>query len=469
MDPTAIECRLYDSLKEPRPVYDETVLPTWYRAPRTALTTDIRTEPLADTPNLPAIYCDPELYQSLGDIKDTFSLPDGSEHPRFFEARNKTNPFEDLGNSIFINRAAIKLANIDAIYHLTGNLYGSFKRQSESPFIFCDVAAGPGGFTQYLQYRLINSNGYGMTLKDSPAQQAENERLPPHKRRSLDWNLNALDITSFQPLYGDDGTGNLYTNWDWFVKEVLAREAVGVDLVTADGGFDLEESASEGEDRREAFRRQEYLSSRLLVVQAIVGIALARERDSEGQGGNFVLKVFDCVTEVAAQTIFLLSCCFERIALFKPVSSRPANAERYLVCWSRLEEGIVSPYLSLLKEAARAYTDSDYVTSILRSGIRSGTLVSSLPEDFVSWLTSQNNLSIDRQIRFSTLINQYLYDNVPPYIEPYNLYKAFILWNLPDNREYYPSSRGGRGGSRGYQRGSQRGSRRGCRGGACHR
>jgi len=48
-------------------------------------------------------------------------------------------------------------------------------------------------------------------------------------------------------------------------------------------------------------------------------------------GGHFVCKVFDMFTPFSVGLFYLLYRCFERVCLFKPVTSRPANSERYFI------------------------------------------------------------------------------------------------------------------------------------------
>jgi hypothetical protein len=47
------------------------------------------------------------------------------EYERLSNARSRSNPHESLGRSIFMNRAAIKLANIDAMFSITTTLLQS--------------------------------------------------------------------------------------------------------------------------------------------------------------------------------------------------------------------------------------------------------------------------------------------------------------------------------------------------------
>ena len=73
----------------------------------------------------------------------------------FSMARRWGNPMECLGegkskglNRMFMNRSAIKLANVDAMldYRLT-------EKDATSPFLFVDLCGAPGGFSEYLMMR----------------------------------------------------------------------------------------------------------------------------------------------------------------------------------------------------------------------------------------------------------------------------------------------------------------------------
>jgi cap1 methyltransferase len=49
------------------------------------------------------------------------------------------------------------------------------------------------------------------------------------------------------------------------------------------------------------------------------------------EGGHFVCKVFEISSPEMVHLLARLSCMFESIALIKPITSRPASSERYLV------------------------------------------------------------------------------------------------------------------------------------------
>src|SRR5581483_419797 len=143
---------------------------------------------ISNVTNLPPIkeYVDIQAYTELQLIKSQYN------HPNFIEARNAINPFENLGNSIFMNRAAIKLANIDAIYNITDNSASYRNYRDDNRLSFCDVCGAPGGFTQYLQFRFTRAFGLGISLQSDD--------------KSLNWRESDLDITRFIIEKGD-GSG----------------------------------------------------------------------------------------------------------------------------------------------------------------------------------------------------------------------------------------------------------------------
>lgn len=75
----------------------------------------------------------------------------------FLKVRSICNPYEKIGGVFFMNRAAMKMANMDAIFDF---MFTSPKTESGKNMVddgnllyFADVCAGPGGFTEYVLWR----------------------------------------------------------------------------------------------------------------------------------------------------------------------------------------------------------------------------------------------------------------------------------------------------------------------------
>lgn len=72
-------------------------------------------------------------------------------------ARFRSNPYETIGSVIFLNRAAVKMANLDAVFDF---MFTKPKKPNGESAIdeneilyFADVCAGPGGFSEYILYK----------------------------------------------------------------------------------------------------------------------------------------------------------------------------------------------------------------------------------------------------------------------------------------------------------------------------
>ncbi|OBZ89351.1 Cap-specific mRNA (nucleoside-2'-O-)-methyltransferase 1 [Choanephora cucurbitarum] len=221
-------------------------------------------------------------------------------------ARCKSNPFERVGNAIFMNRAATKLAALDATFGLT------VTKNHREEFIFADICGGPGGFSEYLLWRVHSwggsAHGYGITLNGS-------DEIKWHPERFID----DIPRHSLTTIDGVDGTGDLYRseNRESFASTVLKEtKQGGVHVVVADGGFDF--SGNE--------KQQEVVAQRLILCEIITMLLTLK------QGGHFVCKFFDMLSTTTASFVWLLYQLFDEVCITKPLSSRPANAERYIVC-----------------------------------------------------------------------------------------------------------------------------------------
>lgn len=273
---------------------------------------------------------------------------------QFQNARDITNFFEFKDNSIFMNRAAIKLANIDVVYQLCGDVFNLRNPTSNLKLLYCDIASGPGGFTQYWQYRYPNSIGYGMTL-----------------RGNLDFKIDKLG-KNFNPVYGPSDSGDLYIEAPYLVDFLNAKG--GMDIITGDGGM-------------EGYEQEEFMSSRLLFCQAFVACNCLKV------GGSTVLKIFDSVTQFSRDLLWLISFHFDHVAVVKPLTSRPANAERYIVGlgYKGVERGI-------WQNIYNKFNDREFVVS----------LFDNVDDEFSKWYNAFTTQSLHRQIWFGQRILNYL-------------------------------------------------------------
>lgn len=198
-----------------------------------------------------------------------------------------------------VSRSYFKLWEI--LYDFQDYLRFDLKKSMKCLFL----AEGPGGFAEALVNYRNNPNDkyYGISLKSN------NDKNIP------EWKLQKECMKRVKVVYGADDTGNLYNfqNIKWLEKEFNAQS---MDFITADGGFDF--SAD--------FNNQEEQSFKLILCEILTAIHLQK------YGGSFVLKIFDMFNANTIKLIDFLSWYYDKIYIVKPLTSRPANSEKYIVC-----------------------------------------------------------------------------------------------------------------------------------------
>ena len=317
--------------------------------------------------------------RACADAVNRRAMSDVTTQEREFRlARSACNPHESppgrrRRDPRFVNRSAIKLANVDALlgFVLTSSgrtTRGGGERRRRPDFVFVDLCGAPGGFSEYVLHRRrtrppsppraggIDGEGppsrgegrdpgtrragggggacygFGMSLSGANADggglEWDLDHLMRHHLRPADADGAGSGSSYYRVCRGADGTGSIY-KWDNVLRlrrEVSsavtgdadtsgAREPL-VDLVVADGGFDAQRDVDD----------QESAAHGIVVSQAAAALSLLRP------GGNFVLKMFGFRLEGTRRMLRRMCSLFDRMTFVKPISSRPASAERYLVC-----------------------------------------------------------------------------------------------------------------------------------------
>lgn len=124
------------------------------------------------------------------------------------------------------------------------------------------------------------------------------------------------------------------------------------DLVTADGGFERDKSASDTE---------ELDTFKLLVAESVVALKIQAEK------GCFLLKIYDMATHSTIGLLSLLSYCYDSVFVYKPRTSRNASSEKYVICKGFQPQ---TPELDKIIANLESILETDhgpgkYVTSIL--------------------------------------------------------------------------------------------------------
>jgi len=268
-------------------------------------------------PNSDNIYISKSLNHCLNDIKknikhyidewDTFKKYTNTYEYIHTSVSNKKLPickYKPLSRSFF------KMIEIIHVFDLL---------TEKNPINSMHLAEGPGGFIEAFCNTRDNyeDNYYGITL-------ISNDINVPSWKSSQNYLLNNTNI---QIEYGKDNDGNLFS-YNNFLS-ILAKHGNSMNYITADGGFDFSID----------FNKQEEISTKLIVTQILYAIVLQKPK------GTFVLKIFDTFTKIILESIYLLSCLYKSIYVFKPNTSRLANSEKYLICKEYTENENVRNYI----------------------------------------------------------------------------------------------------------------------------
>lgn len=240
-----------------------------------------------------------ELHAALKDSKD---LIDDFHKTNFWDTFKKlSNTYETVNTSPIytpVSRSFFKLWEMMQDFSDT--------LSTNEPMTVAFLAEGPGGFIEaFWKFRSHPSRDHIHTITLRSA----DKRVP--QLRLLREMHGHVHVS-----YGADGTGDLYLlhNVEHFVRQ-MGGEAT-CNLVCADAGFDFSGD----------FNNQELMSLRLLCAEVYTAFRLQRP------GGAFVLKVFDIF---CPETMGLIQCildAYNDVYIVKPLTSRPANSEKYLVC-----------------------------------------------------------------------------------------------------------------------------------------
>nr|XP_020640703.1 cap-specific mRNA (nucleoside-2'-O-)-methyltransferase 1 isoform X5 [Pogona vitticeps] len=362
-------------------------------------------------------FCGEELLQNMLRCKSVFDELDGEEMRR---ARTRSNPYEMIRGVFFLNRAAMKMANLDYVFDF---MFTNPKDSHGIPLIkdrgaellyFADVCAGPGGFSEYILWRKKwHAKGFGMTLKG------------PNDFKLEDFYAASSEL--FEPYYGEggiEGDGDItrpenITAFQNFVQDNTDHK--GVHFLMADGGFSVE-----GQENI-----QEILSKQLTLCQFLTGLSVIRT------GGHFLCKTFDLFTPFSIGLVYLLYCCFERMSIFKPVTSRPANSERYVVCRG-LKSGIdeVRDYLFAVNMKLNQLrgTDQDVNLVVPLEVIRGD-------HDFYDYMIRSNERICAVQIKALAKIRAFVQNTTLNEPRQADIRKECLrLWGIPDQARVAPSS-----------------------------
>ncbi|RXG59651.1 Cap-specific mRNA (nucleoside-2'-O-)-methyltransferase 2 [Armadillidium vulgare] len=223
--------------------------------------------------------------------------------------------------------------------------------------------------------------------------------------------LHTLDNWCF----GNDETGNLMT-LDYLDELIRRVGRNNVDLVTADGSIDCQEDPAEQENTTNSLHFCE-------VYSALCALK---------KGGCLVLKKFTFFEVDAICLVYLICCCFKKVSIYKPITSKLGNSEVYLVALS-FEPSVIELYMNTLR---------------MHYGQKLGNValfsLEQIPSDFITLIKECSTFFKERQVK-AIERNIYLYHNPSEKNNQYvDLLKSMVLETFEENNSCRPIAAGQR-------------------------
>ncbi|KAJ8927799.1 hypothetical protein NQ314_019680 [Rhamnusium bicolor] len=184
--------------------------------------------------------------------------------------------------------------------------------------------------------------------------------------------------------FGLDFSGDItkYYNHQELLKKYAEEK---VHLVTADGSVDCMKDPGE-QERHVEFLHYCETTTALAVLQT---------------GGTFVLKIFTIFEDTTISLLYLLNCLFEKVAIFKPCTSKSGNSEVY----------VINTNFKGFHNFANLWTELTSVYSCREQfSLKSMFSLSELPNYFLIEIQECTDFFMNKQMR-TILDNIYYYEN----------------------------------------------------------
>lgn len=234
------------------------------------------------------------------------------------------------------------------------------------------LAEGPGGFMENISY-LKNKNQtcklYGITLEPT------NRHIPSWGK--LDDKKCEINI-SYGNLYYEKDVDN-------FCSKIKDKK---IDIITADGGFDFSCD----------YNNQEKLYQHICFSEIFTHFNI------QTIGGCFICKFFDIFSLSTIQMLYLLYYHYEKVEIYKPKSSRPANSEKYIIClgFKGIKKDLLLNLRKMFREWENDYKKNEYKYYIIDLKI---------PNYFLYKVYNFNKKFVHNQISIINKTIKYIKDN----------------------------------------------------------
>jgi len=287
-------------------------------------------------------------YDKKKELMDIKCEIDKIPSKKWEKAKKKVNQYEYIYTSSRKNRNICSILPVSRSYFKIYEILKDIVKLENEGVAGC-IAEGPGGFIHCIN-DTTNVTVRGITLISKT-----DKRIPFWNQQIINNKKNILS-------YGTDNTGDIYKidNTQEFISSFGGELC---NLVTADGGFDYSSN----------YNSQESDSYRLLFSEIYIALNIQK------QGGSFIIKFFDLFNYKTIQLLYILFICYRKINIYKPITSRLSNSEKYIVC-----EGFSGCNSEIIDTMYKRYN---------------GDIIIDVPETFIKEILDYNDIFVELQIK----------------------------------------------------------------------
>lgn len=263
------------------------------------------------------------------------------EHSEWSTIKLLTNPYEYIHTPYDGKHTISKIQPVSRSFYKLIEMNNMFSIIDKYPVLHSlHVAEGPGGFIEAVRYIRKNNHAdtcVGVTLESGDI------GVPTWKR---------IKEKHPEVIYDSllDKTGNMYHIEN--IKYIYMKYKNSMHFITADGGFDFSTD----------YNNQEHSILKLLIIQTFYAIICQK------RNGTFIMKMFDITSKASIDILYLLNMFYEKVSICKPVTSRCANSEKYIICslFRYTSTAHLLPYFMNIIHTLQKH-NGKYIVSILKS------------------------------------------------------------------------------------------------------
>lgn len=318
-------------------------------------------------------------FDKLDAIKNKIDNVDQDKWTRIRKYTNNYEaPFYNTNKKV-ISRAFYKLWEIIHDYKINCNT---------ETLHLCEA---PGGFIQaVIEYK---SQKYNIIKKCHTISLIDTKLNVPNYHQSILKNIN-VNIIKHKEC-------NLY-NIDTilYIHSLLKNKKIS--LITSDGGI-----TDNGD-----YNNKEVIHVRLIISEIFSACLILDDF------GDFILKIFDIYTDITSHIIYLLNYLFNEVTISKPLTSRPTNSEKYLVCKGYNKEKFTVKIKNEIFKCLNVLNENN--------NIKVYSLFDNIDDSFIKQIKEYNEEFTSQQII-----------NINKNLQILNNEKTINIYNYIGKRNYY--------------------------------